>query len=290
MKKTFLLLISFVAVFGAVNAQNKITKKLEMSDWVNEAVVDANDVAGGVHTYANWTDLNAENKYKKFRGGMIISVAGDLYKLAGTATNVTAANKDAIAGGQWTYIGPMKTVASTAARLALVPGSGDTDTPMLAAGTVVRVETADGATNYVFNGTSTGKYDAGDTTDELKEVYWSNLSSPEVEGYIYTSGALAAKASSISDLTKGEKNTKIPATEITLTDEKFVAVAFPKAWGTPSIKIAIGTKMYNLDDCWTVSHETHEGVEYVIWASDVKIKKEVASDEYKILVNKVLVF
>ncbi|PXY01669.1 hypothetical protein DF185_09380 [Marinifilum breve] len=274
----------------AVNAQQKVTKKIEMLKWINEAVVDANNVGGGVHLYATWTELEtAAKNNKKFGGGMIVSVAGDLYKLAG-AENAEIAEADLKKKDQWSYIGPMKKVADTGARLALINADGASDLPLLSPGTVVKVADADGSGNpatYVFNGTANGKYAVGDTDNEKKEVYWTNITATGVEGYFYQKGDLAAAATAVADLDKGtDKLEVLPAkTTIDITKGKFVAVAFPKAWRAPQFMIDIDGTEYVLTDCWTVTEVVVTGVKYQVWSSDVAIGDAADTETYKIVVR-----
>ncbi|PXY01668.1 hypothetical protein DF185_09375 [Marinifilum breve] len=290
MKKIVLLAMGFMMTLSVVNAQNKVTKRIDMADWVNQAVVDANNVGGGVHLYATWTALEtAAKNNKKFGGGMVVSVAGDLYKLGG-AENAEITETDLKKKDQWSYIGPMKKVADTGARLALINADGASDLPLLSPGTVVKVEDADGSGNpatYVFNGTANGKYAVGDTDNEKKEVYWTNITASGVEGYFYQKGELAAAATAVTDLDKGtDKLVVLPAsTEITVTNGKFVAIAFPKAWRAPNFTLDVDGTKYVFNDCWTVTEVVEAGVKYQVWSSDIEIGATGDGKVYKIIVK-----
>jgi|GEM_PF-2022157 len=201
--KKFTLLVGLVAfLIGVATAQTtKVSKQIEMMSWLNKAVVDGNQVEGGLHTYANWNEvaLNAaadnsssiKLKTAQVQLGMLITLTGaadaGTYRLKSwTGYNADPASATLPLKSEWERIGDVVVVADIAARDELIdsdPAATDLDYA-LSVGTVVLV--GDNGTGipgaYIYVG---GTIDVNGDGSATATDLWFNLSSSSTDaGYI----------------------------------------------------------------------------------------------------------
>ena len=296
MKKFYLAASLFLAFTVAGFAQTtKISKKIEVFDWLDAAVAASNQVEGGLHAYTDWADMSANLKLAQVQVGMLVTLTGEnaTYRLASWATNTALPLQS-----EWERFGDMIVVADIAARDALVDPA-NTALEALSIGTMVMVRSnANGvAETFVYVEDLDG--DGGTTTTD---DYWYSFSGSDAAsfGYIYLttvttglSGATDgyyAKATAAGAVSGQVKLTELPSTTaityniLSLSAEKPL-VALPKAWEKPDFYITTDDGTFQLDDCWAVTYETKDGIDYQVWSCDVALADGYSGTTLNIVVR-----
>lgn len=287
MKKITLLASAFLAFTIAVNAQNattKVSKQIEVLPWLNAAVIDANQAAGGMHTYADWATLTTDLKLAQVKVGMLVTITGETdgnlngtFRLSAWGTNTALP-----LGDEWVKVGDMVVVADLAARDALINATGTHTLQLLAPGTTVVVK-ANGIgvpESFIY---AAGLFDAnGDATVDATDLWYSPSSNAASSGYIFIKDQ--AVGTTTVDLTSGYKAGAI-ATIAVGTDARLTAmpgdveytlaagatvpvIAMPAAWVNPTFYINDATNTYPLLDCWIKSYQTIDNITYQVWTAD----------------------
>ena len=283
MKKVILLVGVVLAFAGAVAAQTttKVSKQIKVLPWLNTAVIDANDAAGGLHTYADWTALSSNLKTSQVQLGMLVTIESDkaTYRLKSWLVNSALPTL-----GEWERVGDMVVVADITTRNGLIVT--DNSKVSLAPGTTVIVkDNGKGATELFIY--AAGLFDAnGDgtvKTDGTDDWFAPNGSSAG-SGYVFfeeaalgtTASAAAngwskgASASGAIVIGTTPRLTGMPTgVKFSLTAGNNVpVVALPAAWANPTFYINDGTTTYQLLDCWTKTYQTIDGISYQLWVAD----------------------
>lgn len=303
--KRFTLIVGLaIFAFVGANAQTttKVSKQIEMLEWLNKAVVDGNQVGGGLHSYANWTEVltggTAKLKTAEVKLGMLITLtdAADAgtYRLRAWATPAALPLKT-----EWERVGDVVVVADIAARNALITGGDDYS---LAIGTVVLVRSNTLAVPQAFIYVENMDGDANINEDEA-DSWFTFGDNGASNGYIYFL-AYTPLASVYSDdisaiaFSKGYYDNAgtptLSTVDLTSADTKFSslpyvttnpniisfdlvtgwtagnvpAIALPATWAKPSFYIYDGTNYSPLLDCWVSGKKTIDGVDYQVWVAD----------------------
>jgi hypothetical protein len=268
---SFVASLLLVAICTSVSAQDiKVTKQIKAFDWLNVAVVDGNQVEGGLHVYADWADITANLKTKQTKIGMMVSiVTGDANMPAGTyrlktwgvPTNSPLVN-------EWERVAETLKVATIAARDAYVVA--DDSKAVLATGTMVIVES--GVSGFA----ETFVYKGG--TDNA--TCWLSLSDNSGAGFIaYGQSTVVYNAAGINsdgvvpglDITESSKSI-FSFEDVTMplvAGGGLFFVSFPDAWNKPTFYVNDGVNEYPLSDCWTVARVLKAGVMYQEWTANV---------------------
>lgn len=306
MKKVILLAGITLALTVAVAAQTKVSKQIKVLDWLNVAVVDGNQVEGGLHTYDKWATLNggsgatvgvAPLKLAQIKLGMLVTITSETdaslngtFRLKKWATNTALPLL-----GEWEHVGDLVIVADISTRDALIVTDGSKVS--LAAGTTVVVKSnAIGVTeSFIY---AAGLFDAnGDglvKTDGTDNWYSPNSSTSANAGYVFISQGATPTATPVVDLTNGVGKTQLssgstastPATIAVGTDARITTfpitgvdfsltvgdnvpvVALPATWNNPTFYLYDGTTSYQLTDCWVKSYQTIDNIKYQVWVVD----------------------
>jgi len=294
MKKVVLIVGIVLAFTGAVTAQTttKVSKQIKMLPWLNTAVIDANDAAGGLHTYADWTTLSSNLKTSEIQIGMLVSITADkaTYRLK-SWTTTTALPLYA----EWERVGDAVVVADIAARDALLAG---TSAGVLSIGTTVIVkDNGSGLVqSYIYTG---GGYDFnGDGVTNTADN-WYSVTNTAGSGFIYfdqvapsTTAVTSTKGwdgdgASASLTATSKKLTSIPATTqfaLTLGGTTVPQIAVPAAWPNPVFYLNDGTNTTLLTDLWVKSSVTLNGITYQVWVADWSFLKD-ATGTFNLLVR-----
>lgn len=286
MKKVILL--ASIALAFAVNAQNsttKVSKQIEVLPWLNAAVIDANQAAGGMHTYADWATLTTGLKLAQVKIGMLVTITGETdVNLNGTFRLKSWATNTALPlGDEWVKVGDMVVVADLAARDALINASGAHALHSLAPGTTVVVK-ANGIgvpESFIY---AAGLFDAnGDGSVTATDLWYSPSSNAASSGYVFIKNQ--AVGTTTVDQTNGWNGTAVGAIVVG-TDPRIKAmptagieyslsagttvpvIAIPAAWANPTFYINDGTNTYPLLDCWIKSYQTIDNITYQVWTAD----------------------
>ena len=247
MKKFTLLAGLFLAMVVTVTAQStatKVSKEIKVFDWLNAAVVDGNQVEGGLHSYASWAEVSgatAKLKIAQVKLGMVVIIADGSrsisYRLKAWTTKTALPLIS-----EWERVGDVISVTTTAARDALLTTTGSAVGTAavqgtLAVGTMVFVTGSNGSAPdmYIYVG---GLIDAnGDgtvkpvTATELTDAWYSLSGASAASGYVYvevqdftTSAPTVPGTSTANAYTYDSPATLvIPAS----TNKKFTQVTLP---------------------------------------------------------------
>ncbi len=273
-----IVLVAVGSMVSAQKAETKVTKQIKAFSWLDVAVVDGNQVEGGLHVYEDITDLTSYLKPAQTSIGMMVSIVkGDPTMTAGTyRLSAWEVGNAAPLVGEWERVAETILVADIAARDAYVVA--DNSKALLAEGTMV-VVTA-GATGFV----ETYVYKGG--TDN--KTCWLSLSDASGAGFIaYGQGTVSYSA-------KGVDNSG-PVDGLDITDlskvitkmEEVIApleagsglffISFPDAWNKPTFYVNDGNEEFPLNDCWTVKRVKKGNVWYQEWTSNLDFFPEEAS-------------
>jgi hypothetical protein len=277
-KITFLIACAFLLAGLSVSAQEttKVSKKIEVFDWLNAAVADGNQIEGGMHTYADFADLTAKMKLKRIKVGMLVNLTTGTdkgtYRLKAWATTTALPLKN-----EWEKVAESIVVDNTAARDLLVAEKAKTT---LAQGTVVLVKTSTSNNN----GMEAFVYVSGYADETANLPVWFSLgNSSNSNGFIYagqggfgkTNGFQATDATgkivSAYGTTFTNKLISFPNAGLTfdLTAGSGAAfVAFPKSWNKPTFYLDIDGTEYPLNDCWKVEYSEVDGIDFQKWSAD----------------------
>ena len=289
MKKVILLVGFVLTLTGAAIAQTtKVSKQIEVLPWLNTAVIDANQAAGGLHVYADWTTLGSTLKTAQVKVGMLVSITGDkaTYRLKSWTTTTALPLL-----GEWERVSDMIVVADIAERNGLIVT--DNSKVSLAPGTTVVVKDngkvvaesfiyaaglfdangdgtvkTDGTDNwYSASGTNAGSgyvfFDeaaVGTTTSTASEGWFKGASA---SGTI-TVGTTAR----LSGMPSGVKFSLTPGSDVPV-------VALPAAWANPTFYVNDGTNTYQLLGCWVKSYQTIDGISYQLWVADTAFQTSI---------------
>jgi len=302
MKKVILLAGITLALAVTVSAQTKVSKQIKVLDWLNTAVVDGNQVEGGLHSYVTWADLGTKLKTAHIKVGMVVTITGETDRnLNGSFRLKTWAVNAALPTlAEWEHVGDLIVVPTIEDRNALI----DATKVSLSPGTTVVVQANAAAIPeaYIY---AAGLFDAnGDGTIDPVVTsagtdLWYSLTGNANAGYVFVSQA--ALASNTVDLTKGvDKATAVAAgtsaaapiaisvgavantritsfpiggVDFTLTNDATVpVVAIPATWNNPTFYVKDATTVpattFQLTDCWVKSYQTIDGIKYQVWAVD----------------------
>lgn len=297
MKRGVFCIVLTVIVLCAVSAQTtKVSKQISVLPWLNTAVIDANEAAGGLHTYADWTALSTSMKTAQVKIGMLITILADkaTYRLKKWDTTTALPLK-----GEWERVGDMIVVDNITARNALIVT--DNSKVSLAPGTTVIVkDNGSGLVQSFIYAASL--FDAnGDGTIDTSDVWYSATSTagmgyvlfdevePNTTAVTTTNGWDAgASTPGIGSVAAAVKYSSVPSgVAITLTTgtTKVPQIAVPAAWANPVFYIYDGTTASLLTDCWTKSKATVSGVVYQVWVPDFSFLKDISSGTYKLYVR-----
>lgn len=281
MKKNTFLAVVLMALVVTVTAQTKVSKKIQVLPWLDQAVIDANQAKGGFHEYATWAVLATDLKLSQVEVGMHVYIAADKadYRLKAWAT---PAALPIVA--EWERVGDAIVVADMAARDALDNGTASVANSLrnLSTGTKVLVKANAKGVPEMFiyvNGLVDVNGDAN--TDGLDK--WLSLGGASGAGYLlYGLGAVSAV--DVPSATNGwdgaaigtisgstPRYSGIPASGISITlaaGTTVPVIAIPATWPAPVIYIKTGGVMTLLSDCWLKSHATHDAIDYQVWAGD----------------------
>ena len=290
MKKVILLVGVVLAFAGAVAAQTttKVSKQIKVLPWLNTAVIDANDAAGGMHTYASWATLGTNLKTSQVQLGMLVTIEADkaTYRLKSWAINTALP-----ALGEWERVGDMVVVADISTRNGLIVT--DNSKVSLAPGTTVVVkDNGKGvAESFIY---AAGLFDAnGDGTVKTDgtDDWYSASGTSAGSGYVFFEEA--ALGTSASTHATGWFKGAAASGAITIgttarlsgmpTGVKFSlnaganvpVVALPAAWANPTFYINDGTSTYQLLDCWVKSYQTIDGISYQLWVADTAFETAI---------------
>ena len=289
-KITFLVAcVAFVAMTTNLSAQEtRVSKKIKVFDWLNTAVVDGNQVEGGIHVYADWTKV-AEGLKKTARQkvGMLVTVvdAGLGDSQPGTyRLNVIIASptlKD------FTRIDALL-VNGMSDRDALIDDIATTDAN-LAVGTIIGVKadlagepaaffyTGIGGKEWITLGGGSAATGGGFIAAGQGATVYTN-------GFDFDTAAMTATETiDITDAAT-KLDTFVPFSFV-LTAGGMPFVSFPKAWNKPSFFISVDDKEYPLTDCWTVSYSTQQAVEYQDWVANVNFTTDFDGTTLKLIVR-----
>jgi len=302
-----ILLASITLAFSvAVTAQTKVSKQIKVLDWLNVAVVDGNQVEGGLHTYDTWASLNGSTgftpgvsplKKAQIKIGMLVTITSELIdkNLNGTFRLKSWATNGALPlAGEWEHVGDLVIVDNITKRDALIVA--DKSLVSLAPGTTVVVNSNSIGVPETFiyaaglfdaNGDGTVKTDGTDT-------WYSPSSNVAGAGYIFVSQDAVPSAIPTVNLGNGVAKAQVttagtaaatPGT-IAVGDARITSlptggvdfaltaggnvpvVAIPAAWTNPVFYIYDGTNTYQLTDCWIKSYQTIDANKYQVWAVD----------------------
>lgn len=312
------LLLAMVVTATAQSASTKVSKTIKVFDWLNAAVVDGNQVEGGLHSYVNWAEVttgaSAKLKIAQVKIGMVITltdIAGDKsikpasYRLK-TWTTPTALPTVK----EWERIGDMIVVADIAARDLLITGPANAS---LATGTTVMVKSNAMSIPELFvyvNGLVDVNGDGSLTATDL----WYSLSSTSTtsSGYILfdnqpvgtTPASISASSGFYDGITAAgavtigtsKRFTAMPTTlalEYDLvagitTLNNVPIVALPAAWASPSFYVSDGTGLFQLQDCWIKTYLTIDNTKYQVWTADNAFSNGtagVASGTFKLVIR-----
>lgn len=259
-----IVLIASVSSASAQDLETRVSKKLKAFDWLNVAVVDGNQVEGGLHVYADYATLLTDLKVAQVKVGMMVVLNGSNGALsAGTYRLDAWATTTALPlSTEWKRTDNV-VVANIAARDAL---SG------LATGTIVAVNddgTGEKAA-YFYDGTDFISLGGGGTTGggfiavgQGAIAYTSGFDGDDLNFNNADVGVIDT-----SDPTK--KISTFQSFEFELTNNSSLPfIAYPKAWNKPSFYINVNGTVYPLTDCWTVTYAIVQNVEYQQWQADV---------------------
>lgn len=298
----FVFAIAMVFSFTVLaQKETKVTKQIKVFKWLNEAVVDGNQVEGGLHAYDSWATLTTDLKLAQVKNGMLVTIldpAGDGTMPAATYRLINwADNKKLPANNEWERVADGVVVKSMTDRDILVAAPAD-DRTTLAIGTIVVVNENDLKVRegFVYLG-----YNTADSKHE-----WLSLGTENPEsnvGYIYV-GEDAATPSAFAkgfydnagtatlkdniDKDADGKLAKFPGNgiEFELTKgSKFPYVALPSGWNKPSLFLDEDGSEYLLSDCWTVSYIDIDGAEYQLWLADVAFLNGASGTTYKLIIK-----
>ncbi|WP_461632514.1 hypothetical protein [Labilibaculum euxinus] len=274
MTKKIIFLVAFVAmaVTTKLSAQEiKVTKQIKVYDWLNEAVVDGNQVEGGIHVYDNWVGVTAGLKTAFQKVGMLVTVidSGDgtpgTYRLntVGTAAVQNFTRIDAVL------------LADITARDELIDDIGATDAG-LAIGTIVGViadDAGEPAAFFYAGGTNWIALGGGSETAGFIAVGQQNSGVSYSSGYDADDSGTSMNSAGIGALNMADATKKLTTFEVfefSLTnDGELPFICYPKAWNKPSFYISIDGVESPLTDCWTVTYSTQNAIEYQEWKADV---------------------
>jgi len=317
--KKFTLFVGFVAfLFAGANAQTaKVSKQIEMLSWLNKAVVDGNQVGGGLHSYANWTEVLTSGtpklKTAQVKLGMLITLTDAAS--AGTYRLKTWATQSALPlKAEWERVGDVVVVADIAARNALLTGGDDYS---LAVGTVVLVRSNDLAVPQAFvyvadmNGNSTineneadSWYAFGDSGSSNGYIYYTNLAIASAtapytanmatltleSGYYDNAGTPTLSLTAFAGTEK--KFSSIPAANnvisfnmVALAEDEVPVIALPASWKTPCFYIYDGTNYSPLQDCWVKYKKTIGNIDYQVWVADNAFANGLTSGTLNLIVR-----
>lgn len=314
MKKVILLAGITLAFSVAVTAQTKVSKQIKVLDWLNVAVVDGNQVEGGLHTYDTWASLNGSTgftpgvsplKKAQIKIGMLVTITNELVdkNLNGTFRLKSWATNSALPlAGEWEHVGDLVIVDDITKRDALIVT--DNSLVSLAPGTTVVVNSNSIGVPETFI-YAAGLFDAnGDGTVKTDgtDNWYSANSSTAGAGYIFVSQDAAPSATATVVLTNGVSKAQVTAgavstpgaiittgttpdgritsfpaggVDFTLTaGDNVPVVAMPAAWANPTFYINDGTNTYQLTDCWIKSYQTIDNNNYQVWAVDNAFLKD----------------
>ncbi len=298
MKKITLLIGILVFLITGANAQTtKVSKKIEVLSWINEAVVDGNQVEGGLHSYASWTELNSNLQKAQVKKGMLVTITGEsaTYRLKSWSDTDNLPNKN-----EWERVGDVVIVKDIDMRDSLL--SSSTDTTALSTGTVVLVKSndlsvpeafiyvedmdGDGTANededdswFSFSGSSNAGSSNGYvyfTSYAVSNAYTDDISSSSVSftnGYYSgatTSAAVSGqtKLSAMPSIGADGTGTQVSFDLSSWTSGNVPVVAIPATWNAPSFYIYNGTNYYQLQDCWVMRKRTIDDISYQVWIAD----------------------
>ena len=289
--KRFLLAGLVLFIVAGANAQTtKVSKKIEVLSWLNEAVVNGNQVYGGLHSYQSWTDVltgTPSLQINQVQLGMFISILDDnaTYRLKEWDDNTALPLKS-----EWERVGDVVVVADMTARTALLTAGSAS----LAVGTVVVVKSnalavpeafiyvedmdGNGTPNendtdswYSFSGAGTSNGYIYFVQVAVADPYASDLSSLAtslVGGYINNGSDEATAQATITAATDAKLSSLVPVTISLANSSTNVVIAIPKAWTKPNFYLNDGTSTYSLNDCWVNNTITKDGIDYQLWVAD----------------------
>lgn len=299
MKKIILLAGITLALAVTISAQTKVSKQIKVLDWLNTAVVDGNQVEGGLHSYTNWATLGTSLKTAQVKVGMVVTITGEVDRnLNGSFRLKTWAIPGALPLlNEWERVGDLLVVPTVADRDALLATAIAGTSTSLAPGTTVVVQ-ANAAIPEAFI-YAAGLFDVnGDgtvATDGTDDWYSLTGTGTANAGYIFVSQA--ALASNTVSLTNGVSeevvtaaagaatvpvamvvgaagNTRITSfpiggVDFALTNDATVpVVAIPATWNNPTFFVYDGITTFQLTDCWLKSYQTIDNVKYQVWTVD----------------------
>lgn len=278
------VILSIIAFTG--NAQEtKVSQKITLLDWLDAAVADGNQVEGGLHVYQDWARVGSDLKTNQQKVGMLVLVidADGAGKTALFRLNATGANR---AKKDFTRVDNML-VASMAARDALLTDPAEAK---LKVGTIVSVEADDAGemASFLYTGLGgdknwialAGGGSGGSGGGFIALGQAGGVAKPEA-GVNYTNGYDISSIDAMAPdfLKNGKINAGLDMTDAATKLKTFIPfefalnngdgkpyISYPKAWNKPSFFITIdGSPEYPLTDCWTVTYDTKQGVEYQEW-------------------------
>jgi len=286
MKKVILLAGITLALAVTVSAQTKVSKQIKVLDWLNTAVVDGNQVEGGLHSYTSWATLGTSLKTAQIKVGMVVTITGEADRnLNGSFRLKTWATPAALPLlNEWEHVGDLIVVADIATRDALLATATAGTTTSLAPGTTVVVQANAAAIPEVFI-YAAGLFDAnGDgTIDPVVTAagtdLWYSLTGNANAGYVFVSqaalgsntvsltngvdkevvtaaaGAVSAPVAMVVGATGNTRITSFPigGVNFALTNDATVpVVAIPATWNNPTFYVNDGTTTFQLTDCWII--------------------------------------
>ncbi len=302
MKKVYFVASLFLVFSVAGFAQTtKVSKKIEVFSWLDAAVAASNQVEGGLHSYTGWADMTSSLKLAQVQVGMMVTltdIAGDgsvrpaTYRLASWTTTTALPLQS-----EWERVGDMIVVADTTALNNLVDPN-DNGLEKMAIGTMVMVRSNANSIPETFVYVEDLDGD-GDTNEK---DYWFSFSGSDAAsfGYVYlttvTTGLSGASdgyyagATTSGAITTQGKLSEIPTgTAITYDISSLAAelpvIALPKAWEKPNFYITTDDGTFQLNDCWEVTYDTKDDIDYQVWSCDVALASDYAGTILDIVVR-----
>ena len=269
MKKitTILMCVMLVTTAFVVSAQNnetKVSQQIKVLDWLNEAVVDGNQVEGGLHVYANWAEVGTNLKQAQQKKGMLVTVIDPKGDGNGTTATfrLTSAPQASVGESDFEILGAT-IVANETARDALTGY----------AGRIVGVISNDANTKavYMYIGTEWIEVGGSGSASNGLILVGQNASPATLNATALTNGfdsnlAVPGEAEGVAFGTN--ELTEFIEVKFQIIAGELPYVAFPESWNKPTFYITDETNEFPLTDCWTVKHNhTFPGssVKYQIW-------------------------